>query len=75
MMKHNHTNDLRSILVASVEDHERVRLAKEVLLVQLVGAELHSGAVLRGHMEMQGEKHEKGWGVDIIQLSILCDSY
>lgn len=75
MMKHNHSSDSRSVLVASVEDHERVRLAKEILLVQLVGAELHRGAVLRGHMETQGEKHEKGWGVDIIQVFILCDSY
>lgn len=40
----------RPVLVASVEDHERVGLSKEVLLVQLVGTELHSGTVLQGHM-------------------------
>lgn len=44
----------RSILIASVENHERVRLAKEILLVQLVGTELHRGAVLQGCMEMWG---------------------
>ncbi len=51
MKKQNHTKDSRSILVASVKDHERVRLAEEVLLVQLVGTELHSGAVLKGRIE------------------------
>lgn len=56
-MKHS-----RSILVASVEDHERVRLAEEIFLVQFVGTELHSGAVLQGSMEMWGEKCEKGFG-------------
>lgn len=48
--------DSRSVLVASVEDHKRVRLAKEVLLIQLVCTELHSGAVLQGFTEMWGEK-------------------
>lgn len=51
MTKQNHIKHSRSVLVASVEDHERVRLAKEVLLVQFVGTELHSGAVLQGYME------------------------
>ena len=53
--KQNHIKHSRSILIASVENHERVRLAEEVLLVQLVGTELHSGAVLQGYMEMLGE--------------------
>lgn len=60
--KQNHIKHSRSIFVASVEDHERVRLAKEVLLVQLVGTELHSGAILQGCMEMWGEKCEIGCG-------------
>lgn len=40
--------DSRSILVASVEHQERVRLPKEIFLVQLVGTELHCGNILRG---------------------------
>lgn len=42
----------RSVFVAPVEHHEGVRLAKEVLLVQLVGAELQGGAVLREHKDV-----------------------
>ena len=38
----------RSILVASVEHQEWVRLPKEIFLVQLVGTELHRGDVLMG---------------------------
>lgn len=38
---------LRPILVAPIEDEERVGLAEEVLFVQLVGAELHGGDVLQ----------------------------
>lgn len=56
MKKLNCIKHLRSILIASVEDHERVRLAKEVLLVQLVGTELHSGTVLQKCMEMWGRE-------------------
>lgn len=44
----DHVKDSRSIFVTPVEHHEGVRLAKEVLLVQLVGAELQGGTVLRG---------------------------
>lgn len=44
--KQNHKKHSRAILVASVENHERVRLAKEVLFVQLVGTKLHSGTIL-----------------------------
>lgn len=40
--------DSRSVLVTPVEHHEGVRLAKEVLLVQLICAELQGGAVLGG---------------------------
>lgn len=36
----------RAILVAAIEDEERVRFSKEVLLVQLVGAQLHRDDVL-----------------------------
>lgn len=41
--KHTH---LRPILIAPVEDKERVRLAKEVLFIQFVGTELHGCYVL-----------------------------
>lgn len=44
--RQNHKQHSRSILVASVENHERVRLAKEVLFVQLVGTKLHGGTIL-----------------------------
>ena len=44
----------RSILVASVEHQEGVRLPKEILLVQLVGTELHCGDVLVGRKENRG---------------------
>ena len=37
----------RPVLVAAVEHQEGVRLAEEVLLVQLVGTQLHGGDVLR----------------------------
>lgn len=52
--------DSRSVLVASVEDHERIWFAEEVFLVQLVGAELQSGAVLQGHMK----RRRSVWEVD-----------
>lgn len=37
----------RPILVTAVENQEGVGLAKKVLLVQLVGTQLHSGNILR----------------------------
>lgn len=54
--------DSRSILVTSVEDHERIRFAEEVFLVQLVGAELQSGAVLQGHIK----RRRSVWEVDTV---------
>lgn len=41
------STDSRSVLVAPVEYQEGVGLSKKVLLVQLVGAQLHGGDVLR----------------------------
>ena len=38
--------NLRPILIAPVKDKERVRLAEEILFVQLVGTELHGRYVL-----------------------------
>lgn len=37
----------RAILIASVEDHEGVRLSKKVLFIQFVSAELHCSTILR----------------------------
>lgn len=49
-IKFLHTFDknthLRPILIAPIEDEEGVRLAKEILFIQLVGTELHGGYVL-----------------------------
>lgn len=42
----NKNTHLRPILIAPVEDEERVGLAKEILFIQLVGTELHGGYVL-----------------------------
>lgn len=39
--------NLRSIFIAPVEDEERIRFAKEILFIQLVGTELHGGYVLK----------------------------
>lgn len=41
-------SDSRSILIAPVEHHEWIRLAEKVLLIQLVGTELHGGTILQG---------------------------
>ena len=49
----------RSILVASVEHQEGVRLPKEILLVQLVGAELHCGDVLVGRKENRSVRQQR----------------
>ena len=49
----------RSILVASVEHQEGVRLPKEILLVQLVGTELHCGDILVGRREKRGVRHRR----------------
>lgn len=38
---------LRSILIAAVEHQKRIRLAKEVLFVQLIGTKLHSSNILK----------------------------
>lgn len=38
----------RPVFVAAVEDHEGVRFSEEILLIQLVGAELECGHVLGG---------------------------
>lgn len=54
--------DSRSILITSVEDHERIGFAEEVFLVQLVGAELQSGAVLQGHIK----RCRSVWEVDTV---------
>lgn len=43
----------RAILVASVEDHEGVRLSKEVLFIQFVGTELHGGVILQTEEKTQ----------------------
>lgn len=40
---------LRPVLVAPVEDKKWVRLAKEILLIELVGTELHGGNVLENN--------------------------
>lgn len=39
--------DSRAILVASVEDHEGVRLSEEVLFIQFVRTELHGRVILQ----------------------------
>lgn len=39
----------RPVLVTPVEDKKRVRLAKEILLIELVGTELHGGNVLENN--------------------------
>lgn len=51
--------DSRAILIASVKDHEGVRLSKEVLLIQFVGAELHGGVVLQTARQTRGQGSEK----------------
>lgn len=38
--------NLRAILIASVEDHEGVRLSKKVLFIQFVSAKLHCSTIL-----------------------------
>lgn len=39
----------RPVLITPVEDKKRVRLAKEILLIELVGTELHGGNVLENN--------------------------
>lgn len=46
----------RPILVASVEDKKRVGLAKEILLIKLVGTELHGGNVLENNRSSVSRK-------------------
>lgn len=47
---------LRPILVAPVEDEKRVRLAKEILFIKLVGTELHGGNVLENNRPLVSQK-------------------
>lgn len=54
------SENLRSILIASVEYQEGVGLPKEILLVQLVGAELHCGYILVGRRENRGVRQKEG---------------
>lgn len=48
--------NLRAILIASVEDHEGVRLSKKVLFIQFVSAKLHCSTILRTNEHRQSEK-------------------
>lgn len=45
-MKRRRQN-LRAILVASIEDHEGVRFSKEVFFIQFVSTELHGSIILQ----------------------------
>lgn len=52
----------RAILIASVEDHEGVRLSKKVLFIQFVSAKLHCSTILRTNEHKQSKKlntHQK----------------
>lgn len=49
----------RSVLIASVEHQEGVRLPKEILLVQLVCTELHRGDILVGGRENRGVRRQE----------------
>lgn len=54
--------NLRAILIASVEDHEGVRLSKKILFIQFVSAKLHCSTILRTNEHRQSEKlntHQK----------------
>lgn len=54
--------NLRAILIASVEDHEGVRLSKKVLFIQFVSAKLHCSTILQTNEHRQSEKlntHQK----------------
>lgn len=70
--------DSRSILVTSVEDHERIWLAEEVFLVQLVGTELQGSAVLQGHIKRcrsvwEVDTISRGWrGTMCFASALLC---
>lgn len=46
----------RAVFVAPVEDKKRVRLAKEILLIKLIGAELHGGNVLKNNRPEVSQK-------------------
>lgn len=50
----------RSILIATVEHQERVWLSEEVLLIQLVGTQLHSGYVLK-RASVARERERRLW--------------
>lgn len=53
------SENLRSVLVASVEHQEGVGLPKEIFLVQLVGTELHRGYILGGGGKNRGVRQEE----------------
>lgn len=56
---------LRPIFIASEEHHEGVRFPKEVLLVQLVGTELHCGHILG----MRSKSSTSGCGFRVMSLN------
>ena len=49
--------DSRSIFVAPIEDQEWVRLAEEILLVQLVPTELHQNRLLHADKKKDRATH------------------
>lgn len=49
----NKEKNLRSILVASIENHKGIGLSKKVLLVQLVCTKLHGGVILQNKIKQK----------------------
>lgn len=64
--------DSRAILVASVEDHEGVRLSKEVLFIQFVRTKLHGRVILQTEGKRPFRIHAAECLSVVMHLDTLC---